>query len=88
MIRIQRNANGTPKTNRSTHTADLMCDVCGASGSGVDMNANASYTPASGSHTGMSISCATIGGSCSAVTCWPLSNGTADAVELALVKTA
>lgn len=88
MIRLQRNSDGTPKTNRSTHTADLTCDACGIIASGVDMNANASYTLSSGVHTGISISCSAIGGSCSSTTCWPLSDGTMDAVELALVKTA
>lgn len=88
MIRIQRNADGSPKTNHATHAADLHCDHCGASASGVDMNANASYIKdISGANVAIGLPCTVLGG-CSDITCWPLSNGTADAVELALVKTA
>jgi len=89
MIKIQRNTDGTPKTNRSTHAADLMCDVCGITAEGVDMNANAHYVlDTAGSNVAISITCAELGGSCNSVTFWPLINGTADAQELALVKTA
>jgi len=85
MIKLQRNSDGTPKTNHSTHAADLLCDVCGVSASGVDLNVHATY--GQGNQT-INLKCADIGGSCSAITSWPVTGGTADAVELALVKTA
>ncbi|MGH7974995.1 MAG: hypothetical protein ACREBR_05690 [bacterium] len=88
MIIIQRNTDGSLKTNRTSHTADLVCDCCRTLASCVDMNVNAEYSSnLSGSHVCITLKCSVIGGSCTSITCWPLSNGTVDAIELALVKT-
>jgi hypothetical protein len=85
MIHIQRNSDGSFQTDRTTHTANLVCDGCGTVALGVDMNANAQY---GADNTTIHIYCSTIGGSCNSSTGWPTIGGTADAQELALVKTA
>lgn len=88
-IRIQRNTNGSFKNNRAAHTADVFCDVCGHARAAVNLNTVATYGHnLSGVRTSITLTCTAIGGSCTSSTSWPLVNGTADAVELALVKTA
>lgn len=88
-LRIERNTDGSLKTNRSLHTADMFCDVCGTHQAGVNMNVKASYANnITGTHVGVVLKCSDIGGSCGSTTCWPLLNGTIDAIELAIVKTA
>lgn len=88
-LRIQKNADGSFKDSRSAHTADMLCDVCGHMQSAVNMNSTATYgNDLNGSHVSIGLSCSAMGGSCNSTTFWPLTNGTADAVELALVKTA
>lgn len=89
MIRIERNMDGTPQTNHTSHTANLTCDICGTVALGVDMNSVAAYLKnLAGTNIGISLSCTSLGGPCDSVTCWPLVNGTGDAAELAVVKTA
>lgn len=88
-LRIQRNNDGSFKDNRSAHTADMFCDTCGHMQSAVNLNSTATYGDLiGGGHSSIVLGCAAIGGSCDSTTCWPLTNGVADAVELALVKTA
>lgn len=83
MLFIQKNLDGSLKTNRASHTADLSCDTCGTSASGVNMNSSSSYIGDC-----ISMSCSVIGGTCNSNTSWPLTNGTSDAQEIALVKSA
>jgi len=88
-LRIQKNNDGSFKDNRGAHTADMFCDVCGHKQPAVNFNSSAIYfNNLSGSHTSIGLACSAIGGSCQSVTCWPLVNGTPDAVEIALIKTA
>jgi hypothetical protein len=88
-LRIQKNVDGSFKDNRSANTADMFCDVCRHAQAAVNINNSAIYVnDIHGNTTAISLACTTIGGSCDSITFWPLLNGTADAVELALVKTA
>jgi hypothetical protein len=88
-LRIQKNIDGSFKDNRSANTADMFCDVCGYHQAAVNMNTAATYgDDRNGNHVAIGLSCTAIGGSCGSTTFWPLLNGTADAVELAIVKTA
>ena len=88
-LRIQKNENGSFKDSRAFHQADMFCDVCGHAQAAVNMNSLATYgNDLNGNHVSICLSCSAIGGSCNSVTFWPLVNGTADAVELALVKNA
>jgi len=83
MLRITRIPNGNFSDNRSLHTADIFCDTCGYAQPEVNMNSVAVYV-----NGAINLKCADIGGSCNSNTSWPLVGGTADAVELALVKSA
>lgn len=88
-LRIQRNTDESLKTDRVAHTADMLCDVCGVAQSAVNFNTVATYGKnISGDNACIALKCSDIGGLCDSVTCWPLVNGTVDAIELALVKTA
>lgn len=88
-LRIQRNANNSLEINNTTHLANMMCDVCGVHATGINVNTQMSFTlDMNGNHTGISCTCATLGGSCDSTTCWPLVNGTTDAQALAAAKTA
>lgn len=88
-LRIQKNADGSLQINNSTHLANLMCDVCGASASNIDVNTQMSFAKnLSGANVGISCDDSVIGGTCNSTTCWPLVNGTTDAQALATAKTA
>jgi hypothetical protein len=88
-LRIQRNENGSFKTNIAAHTADMSCDVCGYMRSAIDMNIAATYGKDIHDRIiNINLSCVHLGGICQSSTSWPLEGGTADAVELAKVKTA
>ena len=88
-IRIKTNADGTLIVDNAAHTATLYCDVCGATQNAVNLNTSAKYaTNDAGAHVAISLADSEIGGTCNSTTCWPLTNGTPDAIAIVTAKTA
>jgi len=70
--------------NAEEHTADFKCDVHGGTVTGLNLNTNTTYNDDA---SGIVIQGSELTDPCACMTCFPTSNGNADAQAIASAKT-